>query len=59
MDWVAVIHILCQADPSLGTAIVNGLLARGTVLGASTAFFSGLPAALIARDATLHTCEPI
>ncbi len=32
--------------------MVNGLLAWGTVLGASTAFFSGLPAGLLARDKT-------
>jgi hypothetical protein len=52
MGSIAVIHILCEADPSLGTAVVNGLLAWGTILGASTAFFSGLPAALCARDTT-------
>ena len=50
MASIAVIHILCEADPSLGTAVVNGLLAWGTILGASTAFFSGLPAALFARN---------
>jgi hypothetical protein len=48
----AVIHVFCETNPSLGTAIVNGLLAWATVLGACTAFFSGLPAALFARDAT-------
>ena len=52
MSPIAIIRILCDANPSLGTAVVNGLLAWGTVLGASTAFFSGLPAALFARDAT-------
>jgi hypothetical protein len=49
---VATIRILCEANPSLGTAIVNGVLAWATILGASTAFFSGLPAALLALDAT-------
>jgi hypothetical protein len=52
MSDLAIIRILCEANPSLGTAVVNGLLAWGTVLGASTAFFSGLPAALFARDTT-------
>jgi len=42
----AVIHILCETRPSLGTAFVNGLLAWAGVLGGSTVFFSGLPAAL-------------
>ncbi len=40
----AVIHVFCEADPSLGTAIVNGLLAWATVLGGCTVLFSGLPA---------------
>jgi len=44
MSFIAVIHILFNPSPSLGTTVVNGLLAWGTVLGASTAFFSGLPA---------------
>jgi hypothetical protein len=48
----AVIHVFCETNPSLGTAVVNGLLGWATVLGACTAFFSGLPAALFARDAT-------
>jgi hypothetical protein len=42
----AVIHVFCQADPSLGTAVVNGLLAWATILGACTVLFSGLPAAV-------------
>ena len=46
MSLPAVIHILCETNPSLGTAIVNGLLAWATFLGASTVFFSGLPAAI-------------
>jgi hypothetical protein len=52
MSSLAIIRVLCETNPSLGTAVVNGLLAWGTVLGASTAFFSGLPAALLARDTT-------
>jgi hypothetical protein len=52
MSDIAIIRILCEVNPSLGTAVVNGLLAWGTVLGASTAFFSGLPAALLALDST-------
>lgn len=48
----AVIHILCEARPSLGTAFVNGLVAWATMLGGFTAFGSGLPAALFALDTT-------
>jgi hypothetical protein len=52
MPVTAVIHILCEANPSLGTAVINGLLAWATVLGGATAFCSGLPAALFALDTT-------
>ena len=52
MSSPAIIRVLCETNPSLGTAVVNDLLAWGTVLGASTAFCSGVPAALFARDAT-------
>jgi hypothetical protein len=45
MPVTAVIRILCEADPSLGTAVVNGLLAWSGVLGGCTIVFSGLPAA--------------
>jgi hypothetical protein len=45
----AVIRVLCEANPSLGTAVVNGLLAWAGVLGGSTVFFSGLPAAIALR----------
>jgi len=38
------IRILCEDNPSLGTAIVNGLLAWTGVLGGCTVLFSGLPA---------------
>jgi hypothetical protein len=42
----AVIRILCEANPSLASAVVNGLLAWAGLLGGCTAFFSGLPAAV-------------
>jgi hypothetical protein len=42
----AVIRILCEANGSLGTAVVNGLLAWAGVLSGLTVFFSGLPAAV-------------
>jgi hypothetical protein len=42
----ATIRILCEANPSLGSAVVNGLLAWAGVLGGLTVFFSGLPAAV-------------
>jgi hypothetical protein len=40
------IRILCEANASLGTAVVNGLLAWATVLGGLTVLCSGLPAAV-------------
>jgi hypothetical protein len=46
MSAIAVIRILCEANPSLGTAVVNGVLAWAGVLGGCTVFFSGLPAAV-------------
>jgi hypothetical protein len=46
MHVTAVTHILCEANPSLGTAVVNGLLAWASFLGGCTVFFSGLPAAV-------------
>jgi hypothetical protein len=49
MSAIAVIRILCRTDPSLGTAVVNGLLAWATVLGGCTIFFSGLPGAVALR----------
>lgn len=52
MSAIAVIRILCETNPSLGTAVANGLLAWATVLGGVTAFCSGLPAAPFALDAT-------
>ncbi len=46
MSATAVIRILCEANPSLGTAAANGLLAWAGVLGGCTVVFSGLPAAV-------------
>ncbi|MGO9247064.1 MAG: hypothetical protein ACLP7W_00510 [Solirubrobacteraceae bacterium] len=46
MSTIATIHVLCEANPSLGTAVVNGLLAWAGVLGGCTVFCSGLPAAV-------------
>jgi hypothetical protein len=46
MSISAIIRVLCEANSSLGTAVVNGLLAWAGVLGGLTAFFSGLPAAV-------------
>jgi hypothetical protein len=51
----ATIRILCEADNSLGSAVVNGLLAWAGFLGGCTMLFSGLPAAasaLIEAEAT-------
>jgi hypothetical protein len=46
MTAMAAIHVLCESNPSLGASVVNGLLAWATVLGGSTAFCAGLPAAI-------------
>jgi hypothetical protein len=46
MSAIAVIRILCEAHPSLGTAVVNGMLAWAGVLGGCTLLCSGLPAAV-------------
>ena len=46
MSVIATIRILCEGNPSLGTAAVNGLLAWAAFVGASTAFWSALPAAV-------------
>jgi hypothetical protein len=42
----ATIRILCEAGTSMGSAIINGLLAWAGVLGGFTVLFSGLPAAV-------------
>lgn len=47
---IATIHVLCETSVSLGTAIVNGLLAWATFLGAGTALEAGLPAAMLLFD---------
>ena len=52
MTAIATIRILCEGNPSLGTAFVNGLLAWATVLGGGTAFGAGSMAALFALDST-------
>jgi hypothetical protein len=41
---IAAIRILCEANPSFGTSVVNGLLAWMTVLGGFTAFGMGFEA---------------
>ncbi len=46
MSTSATIRILCETDPSLGTSVVDGLLAWVAVLGGCTVFCSGLPAAV-------------
>jgi hypothetical protein len=46
MPVTATIRILCEANPSLGTSVVNGLLAWAGFFGGCTVFFSGLPAAV-------------
>lgn len=51
---IAAIHVLCETNPSLGTSIVNGLLAGTTVLGGFTAFGSGL----LAVVSMLVTAQP-
>ncbi len=50
MPVAATIHLLCEDNPSVGTAVVNGLLAWATVVGGFTAFGGGLLAALLALD---------
>ena len=52
MSVIATIHVFCKSNPSLGTAVVNGLLAWATMLGGGTALGAGLLAALMALDAT-------
>jgi hypothetical protein len=52
MSTIATIHVLCEGNPSLGTAFVNGLLAWATLVGGGTAFGAGLMAALFALDST-------
>jgi hypothetical protein len=57
MFVIATIRVFCEANPSLGTAVVNGLLAWAGFLGGATVLCSGLPAAVAlfipSRPATL------
>jgi hypothetical protein len=46
MSVAATIRVFCEANPSLGTAAVNGLLAWAATLGGCMVFCSGLPAAV-------------
>jgi hypothetical protein len=47
MSVIATIRVFCEgSNPSLGTVLVNGLLAWAGILGGCTVFFSGLPAAV-------------
>ena len=46
MSAIATISVLYETNPSLGTAVVNGLLAWAAVLGVCMAFYSILPAAV-------------
>jgi hypothetical protein len=46
MSIPVAIRVFCEANPSLGTAVVNGLLAWAGALGGFTVLFSGLPAAV-------------
>jgi hypothetical protein len=46
VHMVAVIHLLCQTNPSFATAVVNGLLASASVLAGCMAFWSGVPAGM-------------
>jgi hypothetical protein len=52
MNVVSVIHILCETRPSLGTAVVNGVLALATMLGGGAACGAGLLAAVLVLDET-------
>jgi uncharacterized membrane protein YgaE (UPF0421/DUF939 family) len=46
MTAIGAIRILCDANPSFATTVVNGLLAWIAVLGGLTVFCSSLPAAV-------------
>jgi uncharacterized membrane protein YgaE (UPF0421/DUF939 family) len=46
MSAIATLRVLCDTRPSIGTAIVNGLLAWAAALGGFTVLFSGMPAAV-------------
>jgi hypothetical protein len=42
MTAIATIRVFCEGNPSLGTAVVNGLLAWAGALGGLTVFFGPL-----------------
>jgi MFS superfamily sulfate permease-like transporter len=46
MSAIATIRVFCEGNPSLGTAVVNGLLAWAGFLGGCTVLCSGAPAAV-------------
>jgi hypothetical protein len=46
MSAIATISVLGEASPSLGSSVVNGLLAWAVVLGVCLAFYSIVPAAV-------------
>jgi hypothetical protein len=46
MSAIATLRVMCDTSPSIGTAIVNGLLAWAAALGGFTVLFSGMPAAV-------------
>jgi len=52
MSAIATIRVFCETNSSLGTALVNGLLAWATILSGGTALGAGLIAALLALDTT-------
>jgi hypothetical protein len=46
MSVIATLRVFCEDNRSLGSAVVNGLLAWAGVLGGLTVLCSGLPAAV-------------
>jgi hypothetical protein len=60
MSTIATIRVLCETNPSLESAVVNGLLAWAGTLGGLTAFGSGLyPRRCLHWTPPLPTCGPI
>lgn len=43
---MAIVHVLCETNPTLATSVANGLLAAATILGGCTALGSGLLATI-------------
>jgi len=54
---MATIHVLCETSVSLGTSVIDGLIAWATILSAGTAFGAGLPAAMLLFDDTVRAKE--